>query len=390
MADKPSVKIKVYETKEALYEKAVETLKACDDIIQYEYKVEMLNKTIAMLDEVGDYSDSAQLAGRCRSMIEEAGRENLASRHGKAKRRLESAVTLEEYQQAENEFSSLKDYSDSAGMAEKCKKQIKSILNRRKRNRVIFALVVLAVAGGAVGIGVTGTYRYGEGWLYEQAGDYKKAGQLYLGLNGFLDSEKRAQDCEAKVQAALAVQEQAGLSSAKTGDTLNYGNYKWKVLNREADKLYVIAVETNKYEELTNVQYHTEQTAVTWAASSLRQWLNGEFLQNGFTEEERARLVLMQDANGENEAYKTAGGEDTQDYVTLLSLSEAEAYREVLDTMKLDMWLRSPGSQPDTAAYVTAGSSIIDYGCPVTQTGLYIRPVILIDCTGSAAEEESE
>ncbi|MBN1778057.1 MAG: peptidoglycan-binding protein, partial [Clostridiales bacterium] len=108
--------------------------------------------------------------------------------------------------------------------------------------------------------------------------------------------------------------------------------------------------------------------AVTWESATLRTWLNNDFLNTAFTEQEREVIITSVISNEDNPEYGTDGGPDTQDRVFLLSLAEAEEYlcddddRRALNTPYAqaqgaidvdgfgDWWLRSPGNGSDHAS----------------------------------------
>jgi hypothetical protein len=78
---------------------------------------------------------------------------------------------------------------------------------------------------------------------------------------------------------------------------------------------------------ITNIDmaYNEENTACTWEASSIRKWLNSEFISS-FTEQERAKIA-QSDVNTEsNPWYYADGGKATVDKVFLLSVYEAAKY----------------------------------------------------------------
>ena len=72
--------------------------------------------------------------------------------------------------------------------------------------------------------------------------------------------------------------------------------------------------------------YNKEKVDITWEDCTLRAWLNGAFLESSFTEYEKKAILLTDvdnsDAQGNSDWDKT-GGNDTQDYVFLLSHHEA-------------------------------------------------------------------
>lgn len=76
--------------------------------------------------------------------------------------------------------------------------------------------------------------------------------------------------------------------------------------------------------------YNTAQEEVTWETCTLRQWLNDDFLNAAFTEEEQARLVtalVTADEKPNNSSGQAINqGSATYDRVYLLSYPEAEKY----------------------------------------------------------------
>lgn len=96
-----------------------------------------------------------------------------------------------------------------------------------------------------------------------------------------------------------------------------FGAYTWRVLDIK-DNMALIITE-NIIEQQS---YNNYAGDVTWAECSLRKYLNGEFL-NRFTEADRERIVPVWNKNQDNQWYASRGGEDTYDYIFLLSIEEA-------------------------------------------------------------------
>lgn len=61
---------------------------------------------------------------------------------------------------------------------------------------------------------------------------------------------------------------------------------KWLVLEENDDELVVIASEC-----LDNLPYHERREDITWETCSLRKWLNGEFLNTAFNDDERPAII---------------------------------------------------------------------------------------------------
>ena len=78
--------------------------------------------------------------------------------------------------------------------------------------------------------------------------------------------------------------------------------------------------------------FHDEYTPVTWADCTLRDWLNGEFLNTAFSPEEQSAILLAAVDNSQRQGYSgyaTYGGNGTQDRIFLLSYAEANKYLDV-------------------------------------------------------------
>lgn len=111
----------------------------------------------------------------------------------------------------------------------------------------------------------------------------------------------------------------------EVGDTVEFGNYhgvvEWLVLDKQEDKALLIS----KY-CLDAKPYNEKYEPVTWETCTLRQWLNGDFIDETFSGAEKALICDTYLQNPDNPEYGTDGGNDTTDKVFLLSIDEAEKY----------------------------------------------------------------
>ncbi|MCD7755147.1 MAG: sel1 repeat family protein [Firmicutes bacterium] len=96
---------------------------------------------------------------------------------------------------------------------------------------------------------------------------------------------------------------------------------EWFVLERKGDSLLLFSREA-----LEVKPYHNTLTKIQWADCDLRKWLNGEFLNSAFSDEEKRMIQLTQLDNSRNRKYHTVGGANTEDRVFLLSVPEAVHY----------------------------------------------------------------
>lgn len=135
------------------------------------------------------------------------------------------------------------------------------------------------------------------------------------------------------------------LKEARVGDTVTYGTYEqdgdydngkeaieWIVLDKQDGKLLLVS----RY-ALEGTYYEYEPA--TWEKCSLRKWLNTGFMKEAFTQKEIKHIPTMRVSADKNPEYDTDPrnevylpwddidpGNDTEDQVFLLSVSEAEKY----------------------------------------------------------------
>lgn len=193
----------------------------------------------------------------------------------------------------------------------------------------------------------------------------------------------------------------------RMGDIIRFGSYEqdnnlrngtenieWIVLGVTSDEKSVLLL--SRY-CLDCVPFHDRQKAVTWEDSHVRQWLNHDFLESAFSSSEQRRLVRFITDMESNPKYGTSGGSDTRDYVTLLSIQEAErifaddnarrcdatAYAKARGTQvySTGAWwrLRSPGKYDTGVASIYASGQIAYDGDTMWDAGCGIRPMILLD-----------
>ena len=90
----------------------------------------------------------------------------------------------------------------------------------------------------------------------------------------------------------------------------------------------------------------------------------------------------------QNAQYGTKQEETVEDLVSILSAEQVQAYLEdgVMKTPSVDMWLRTPGHDLHSAAYMTSKGNIILYGNDVTDDSLSVCPMIVVDYTKMESE----
>jgi len=167
---------------------------------------------------------------------------------------------------------------------------------------------------------------------------------------------------------------------------------EWLVLEKSGDTVTLIS----RY-GLDAKPYHTELMDITWQNCSLRAWLNGAFLSSAFTSAEQAKLQTVTVKAEDNPYYGTEAGNDTQDKVYLLSISEAlnlfandearkcwsTAYAVARGAWTISngtcwWWLRSPGYGASFAAIVDLDGIVYDSCMRVYDVVGAVRPVVCL------------
>lgn len=163
----------------------------------------------------------------------------------------------------------------------------------------------------------------------------------------------------------------------QVGDKILFGNYNWQVLDIQKDRALIITECI-----IEQRPYNNEYTEITWAGSSIRNYLNGEF-HDKFSTADKERICSVVNKNLDNQWFGTDGGEDTVDSIFLLSLDEVCRYfgdstsklynpgknqkywferKDINNTKRLARllgkegcwwwWLRSPGRVNVKAVYI--------------------------------------
>ena len=236
--------------------------------------------------------------------------------------------------------------------------------------------------------------------------DYTGAAEIFITIKGYKDVERLIESDENLSAAAATARE----AKWRAGNYVTFGTYpqtkagndttpiEWLVLARDGDKALVIS----RY-ALDCIEYNTKYTSVTWETCSLRTWLNNDFYNKAFSAEEKASIVLSKVTADKNPTYSTPPGNDTNDNVFLLSITEANNYFEdkasrrcaptdyavkkgafTSSIEKVDgrvsccWWLRSPGMYGSIAAVVGCVGSVYSDGDYVGSSDCSVRPCVWV------------
>lgn len=95
---------------------------------------------------------------------------------------------------------------------------------------------------------------------------------------------------------------------------------KWKVLEVSDDDIFVMAEQALDCQKYDSSKY----SSVTWETSTLRKWLNEQFIGQAFSAEEQKLIKQTNVTNPRNSVYSIDGGKNTTDQIYILSEEEVQ------------------------------------------------------------------
>ena len=341
-----------------------------------------------MFTKLGDYEDSAEKILECRYALAVA------------------AFEKGEYELAISAFEALDSYNDSAEKVLECR----------------YALAVAAFEKGEYELAISafeelGNYKdceakseesktiiteqkYNEAVALMSGGKYVDAGFILKDLN-YKDSAEKYAECMDK----------AAYEMTNIGDIITFGHYEqdnnrdngpepidWRVLDKEDGKVLVISDKG-----LEMLPYF----AIYWKRSHIGGWLNGPFLYD-FTAEEKAMIVeTTVTADKHPDKPETDQGANTEHGMYLLSVDEVEKYlpneedrvcyateylkAQFIDTIHLDgleedgrcdWWLRTAYTNYSSGAIISIIGGGGTFGWATHGCRLALRPVCWIQLEG--------
>ena len=194
----------------------------------------------------------------------------------------------------------------------------------------------------------------------------------------------------------------------KAGVFVEFGRYpadalltlapiRWRVIGTKGSAALLLAEDAIDF-----LPYHDRPGYVTWETCSLRAYLNGAFLSDAFTPEERRRIRKSVQRNPDNHVYRTRGGRETEDAVFLPDDAQTQELEEGpvspacaptpfarllrapagTGAGNCGWWLRCPGISGDFAAYVFSDGKVFYSGCGARNECTAVRPALWIELKG--------
>ncbi len=199
--------------------------------------------------------------------------------------------------------------------------------------------------------------------IFEKMGGYKESAQYIQDYNNSINENKYSEaleliknekyieaynalealadyrDCKELQESIMTKYIAEYLRGSEIGDTVLFGTYEqdidigdhkykagdsisWRVIDKQADKVLVIS------EDLVGLRpFFNEYTEDgNWTNSELRLWLNKEFMQASFSEEEISLIIDSEIMSKAKPATGPSADVTSTDKVFLLSQEEAESY----------------------------------------------------------------
>ena len=123
----------------------------------------------------------------------------------------------------------------------------------------------------------------------------------------------------------------------EAGDHIFFGHYEqdndlnngpepieWRILEVKGTQMLLLSEYI-----LDAIPFNFDVDGNQWSSSSLRKWLNKDFIENGFSSDESSTILLTAiDNSSKQSCYFTSATPDTEDTVFLLSYAEVKEYFE--------------------------------------------------------------
>lgn len=211
---------------------------------------------------------------------------------------------------------------------------------------------------------------------------YAKSYAESAGIPYVIDEQSNKSDDEDSFEHSI---EEELSQDFSVGNTVFFGRniyssqaIEWIVMSNDGDTATLLSKQS-----VGRVPYNNVGGAVTWEHCSLREWLNGSFLNESFSDEEKSLIQTTVSRADGNAYFHTDSGNDTEDKVFILSAVEAEAFlstrSENEKTFNGEWWLRTTGRDTYRAACVLSDGYIDLLGYVVEDDSKTVRPALRIE-----------
>ena len=176
------------------------------------------------------------------------------------------------------------------------------------------------------------------------------------------ESLKAAENAPAKTRkpAALSYEKLTEADAIVPGTRLRFGSEKtpWVVLEVLDDRMLVIS------DDCVCVHEWNKGDNCSWEVSSLRRFLNDTYYNEKFSEAEKQKILLTHHVNPGNSKNTVPGGNDTEDYLFVLTSDEVNELMPDKPSRERTRfwWVRNPGATRGDHCFVGANGTIFSKG----------------------------
>lgn len=396
-ADNVTKPVKVKKTKGQKYKKLKRMMKTTKTMAECDSKVDMYKYLARQFDKLQDYKSSQELAEKCREMAKKTKKLIKQQVYETAVKLKNSAVRPHDYKLAAMEFRKISGYLDSDNLAAECDLSAVKLEKKLTCKKILLSAFAVIILVSLFIFANTPFGKYKAANLLLYTGSYNSAIKIYNKIGDYNDSADKMSEAyykkgiklmeDARYEDALKALKTAGdykdsqrvkadvekliIKNSSIKDTVKLGKYDWQILDIVDNKALLL-----KKTSESGILYNDSLNEVSWEDSTLRQWLNSCFYTDSFSAEERKNIVKSTIANPDNPSTGIDGGNDTEDYIFILSMEEALKYLDIMPVSDYNIWLRTPGSSKSRAVFITSDKSIMENGYEVNSGKMAIRPAL--------------
>lgn len=296
----------------AEYERALETFSIIADYRDSSDKIKETKYLYAeKLAQDGKYEDSVEMF---RQIL---GYSDVLDRiHETRYYQAEAALADGDFGAAADYFSQAGEYSDAEVKETECK--YKYAVSLGESGNYKKAAVILDSLGNYLDSAELALeMKYNDASMMRDNGYYEDAEKIFTELGSYSDAAAQAEYARKLKRLNISVGEYIEFGSYTQGSGGEVLPLEWVVLDKQDSRVLVISrylVDFMPYGSLS------------WEESSVRKWLNNDFLNSAFTASEAAKITDSVIPNNDNEVAAIYGGCNTSDRVFLLNDEEVVHY----------------------------------------------------------------
>lgn len=396
--------MKQYEEQDKYYHRAIEHLQKINEDGRFKEALDTLNRTkftIRAQGKVDLYKEACMIRDKSKTSQDYISAKALFDRIAK----YEPKHQLQEKWIDPELYAEAMKCNDSKEQAAYCEKKAEDT-DAAIMRQSLFASIALVILVAAVLIfSRTTASRRLAAYAFDMVGSYTNAYQKYNAVfertgeeeayqhylearynaackelkdddieTAYKDFEAVAKDDYKDSQAQFTAIEIAKLKDAVLSDKAVFAGMDWRVLDIQDNRVLLI-----KDNSIGSTAFNGIPGPCTWETSSVRTWLNSEYLKENFFEEEINAIIDTDVSATANPYYPgVAAGAQTVDKLFLLSIEEEEAYVDQLHETETCWWLRTPGAAEGSMSFVYRDKQVMAYGYDVANTEITVKPAIWV------------